>query len=330
MFSVIMPCYNASAYLYEAIESVIKQSYHDWELLIVDDKSEDDSMNIVRNLSKDDQRIKLFGLTTHSGNPRKPREYAMKYATGDFFVFLDADDSIEIDYLKKFVECIEETNASVALPIMQNYDEMEKKIIGSLPSQNSVLKNIPMSGPDACLLTIPNYRIGCGGMAFHRNLYAFVREENSLLSDEIISDEIAERIILFHASIVVQTDAIYKYIQRAQSITHRKTEPKYYSLLLGNIHLLDFVKNNYDESVKKQCVKKIAANMISLYKVYIQNKSKYSYKECKHISHIFATAYNVVHSEYSILSPTYKIWYFNFVSFKLICIILNFIKRRKE
>lgn len=106
MISVIMPCYNASAYIREAIESVMNQSYRDWELLIIDDGSTDDSCKIAKGYSEHDKRIRL--IEQANSGACKARNNGIEYAKGKYIKFLDADDVLEIHCLEEQVKQIEQ------------------------------------------------------------------------------------------------------------------------------------------------------------------------------------------------------------------------------
>ena len=67
MVSIITPCYNAAKYLSQCIESVQKQTYSNWEMLIVDDSSTDHSVEVIKTFQKNDEGIKLIQLNTNSG-----------------------------------------------------------------------------------------------------------------------------------------------------------------------------------------------------------------------------------------------------------------------
>lgn len=92
LVSVVMPAYNASRTIASAINSVQRQSYISWELLVVDDCSADDTVLVVAGLAAIDSRIKLVSLPKNSGRPAYPRNEAIKRAVGVFICFLDADD----------------------------------------------------------------------------------------------------------------------------------------------------------------------------------------------------------------------------------------------
>ena len=103
LVSVVMPAYNASSTIASSIKSVQRQSYANWELLVVDDCSTDDTVLIVKDLATIDSRIKLISLAKNSGSPAYPRNVAIKEAAGVFISFLDADDEWQAIKLQKQV-----------------------------------------------------------------------------------------------------------------------------------------------------------------------------------------------------------------------------------
>jgi len=99
-FSVIMACHNAASYIEEAIRSVLNQTIADWELIIVDDASNDVSYAIASAFSAIDQRIKVYRLDTNRGAGFS-RNVAIEHATGRWFAILDADDLYLPDKLER-------------------------------------------------------------------------------------------------------------------------------------------------------------------------------------------------------------------------------------
>lgn len=90
--SIITPCHNAARYIGQTIESVLQQNYTNWEMLISDDGSSDDTIRIVSEYAQKDSRIKLFQLDGQSGSPAAPRNNGLEHATGKYVAFLDSDD----------------------------------------------------------------------------------------------------------------------------------------------------------------------------------------------------------------------------------------------
>lgn len=94
--SAIVPVYNSERYVRRCIDSIIKQSYQKWELILIDDGSVDSSFSILREYEKQDSRIKVI----HQDNkgPGIARNVGISHATGDYIVFVDSDDRISQDY----------------------------------------------------------------------------------------------------------------------------------------------------------------------------------------------------------------------------------------
>ena len=92
LVSIITPAFNASATIAQAIESVMAQTYSNWELLVVDDASTDSTAEIVSDYAALDIRIQLIQLKKNTGLPGRAKNAALLRATGEYLAFIDADD----------------------------------------------------------------------------------------------------------------------------------------------------------------------------------------------------------------------------------------------
>ena len=92
LVSVIVPCFNAEKYIDQTIQSVIAQSYVNWELILVDDCSTDQTLKKIQKYSEEDNRIRVFTTDFQSGSPSNPRNIGLSVAKGELVAFLDADD----------------------------------------------------------------------------------------------------------------------------------------------------------------------------------------------------------------------------------------------
>ena len=111
LVSVIMPAYNCGSFIAESIEGILAQTYKNWELIIVDDCSNDDTLNIVRGYQKSDPRIRLFENNVQSG-AAVSRNLALKNAKGRWMAFLDSDDLWGPEKLEKQIRFMEENGYS--------------------------------------------------------------------------------------------------------------------------------------------------------------------------------------------------------------------------
>lgn len=128
LVSVVVPMYNAQKYVKETIDSVLEQTYNNFEIIIVDNCSTDKSREIVNSYNND--RIKLIELKVNSGGPAQPRNVGIENAKGEYIAFLDSDDVWLVEKLEKqinfmnkhkvnFVSCdcslIDESSRGVSL-----------------------------------------------------------------------------------------------------------------------------------------------------------------------------------------------------------------------
>jgi teichuronic acid biosynthesis glycosyltransferase TuaG len=97
-FSIIMPAYNAAKFIGQSIQAVINQDHASWELLIVNDGSEDVTEEVIQAFSKHDNRIRYF--KQKNGGVANARNRGLRCATGRYITFLDADDIWDVDFLR--------------------------------------------------------------------------------------------------------------------------------------------------------------------------------------------------------------------------------------
>lgn len=112
LVSVIMPAYNAEKYIRQAIDSVRVQTYSDWELVIVDDKSSDHTISIVKEYCREDPRIKLLCNSQNQGVSHT-RKKGVEAAAGEWIAFLDSDDAWQPEKLEKQIALQKQNNAKL-------------------------------------------------------------------------------------------------------------------------------------------------------------------------------------------------------------------------
>lgn len=120
--SVITPSYNSSPHISEAIASVINQSYSNWEMIIVDDCSTDNSIELIQSFVDQDSRIKLINLPENSG-AAIARNTAIKAAEGRYTAFLDSDDLWHPIKLEKQIQYMKYKNIAFSFSSYEKIDE---------------------------------------------------------------------------------------------------------------------------------------------------------------------------------------------------------------
>lgn len=179
LVSVITACFNAEDTICYTIESVLNQSYQNWELIIVDDCSTDNSVSVVNKYAIKDARIKLIELDKPSGSPTLPRNIAIENSSGRYLAFLDSDDLWHPSKLKRQIETSQKHNSPL---IFSNYEKIDSKGVQNnrlITSPSSVtLMDLYYGNPIGCLTAlvdktmIPNFKFENMG---HEDCIAWIR-----------------------------------------------------------------------------------------------------------------------------------------------------------
>ena len=148
LVSIITPTYNCGKFIGETIESVQQQTYTDWEMIIVDDCSTDDTKNVVAKYQEQDERIKYHCLTENIG-AAVARTKAMELATGQYMAFLDSDDLWMPDKLEKQLEFMQKNNYAFTSTSYQHMTEdgkMMPKVLNAISKTdyNRLLLDCPV------------------------------------------------------------------------------------------------------------------------------------------------------------------------------------------
>lgn len=126
MISVIIPVYNVEDYLHDCINSILNQTFQDFEIICVDDCSTDSSLKILEDFSKKDDRVKIVRNKLNSSLGYS-RNNGLKHAAGKYVLFLDSDDWLDLNTLEILYDIAEKESLDVLMFKIINFDD-EKKI----------------------------------------------------------------------------------------------------------------------------------------------------------------------------------------------------------
>ncbi|MBY0753932.1 glycosyltransferase family 2 protein [Clostridium sardiniense] len=106
--SIVIPMYNSERYIEKCINSIIKQTYENWECIVIDDGSTDKSYSILKQISENDKRIKIYSNKNQGAG--KSRNYGIEQISGDYIIFIDSYDYIEKNYFEQIYKAVKEND----------------------------------------------------------------------------------------------------------------------------------------------------------------------------------------------------------------------------
>lgn len=153
LVSIITPAYNAAAYIAETIESVLNQTYTNWEMLIVNDCSKDNTAEIVESYAKKDKRINLINLKQNSGTAIA-RNAAIQNAKGRYIAFLDSDDLWKEEKLQKQIEFMQQNGYAFTFTSYEHFKEIKENTQNQVQIPKSLNYNQALKGNQIGCLTV--------------------------------------------------------------------------------------------------------------------------------------------------------------------------------
>lgn len=219
--SIVVPVFNVEKFLKKCIESIISQSFSNFEVLLVNDGSTDGSLDICLQYTKIDDRVKV--INKKNGGLSDARNAGIKYATGKYICFIDSDDFIEKEYLQKLYKNIVKYNSDVSMCEYFITDENGQKIQIE-KFNNEKLKYI--SGKkliESIYSRNPTISIVAWNKLYKRKLFANIKySKGRLYEDQFIAVP-----LFWSVKKVSLIDApLYNYVQRKGSIMNSKINKK--------------------------------------------------------------------------------------------------------
>lgn len=234
LISVIVPVYNAEFYLRQCIDSIIKQTYTNLEIVLVNDGSTDNSGKICDEYKEIDSRIKV--IHKMNGGVSSARNAGLDVCTsgGDYIAFVDSDDWIESDMFEKLYNEIKRVNGDIVVCgyyiDKQDQTYIKKLEKGIFVGNDNVLKK--------CFYN-KNFPNAVWCKLYNKNIFNEVRfPEGKLYEDMLIILDVLEK-----TSVVsIIPEAFYHYSQRLNSIMNEKTYHKSFEKILACENILEKVK----------------------------------------------------------------------------------------
>lgn len=232
LVSIITPTYNCGKFIEETIKSVLKQSYENWEMIIVDDCSTDNTKEVVEKYSNNDSRIKYFLLDKNSG-AAVTRTKAMELANGNYIAFLDSDDLWMEDKLKRQLDFMKKNDYAFTCTAYEQIDELGNPL-------NKVIKTKDRTNYNGILLSCP---VGNSTVMYNVDkLGKFVVPNIRKRNDDALWLQILKK----EKYIYGMPDILMRYRIRSNSISSNKLElVKYHWKLYREIEHLSILRSTF-------------------------------------------------------------------------------------
>ena len=273
MISVIVPVYNVEKYLDNCVQSVLRQTYAGFELILVDDGSTDSSSDMCDEYAQKDNRVKVI----HQSNqgPSVARNKASLSAQGEYITFIDSDDYVADDYLESLLSALCQHNADISAVLMKEIPEGY-----NLPEKGKEkCRIITLTGDEALLNVLYQKDLDTTpcGMLFKKEIVT----ENPFPAGRYHEDDFTMYRYFEDSNCTVISKVVkYFYVQHESSIMHSKSE----KILLDEIDASDNLEM-YFSSKNKKMLKAAKSKKFSNYcQILINNpdlKNKHPKEFCK-------------------------------------------------
>ena len=266
--SVIVPVYNVEKYLYRCVESILNQSFKDYELILVDDGSTDKSGNICDEYAKKYEYVRV--IHKKNGGPSETRNTGILQANGNYVTYIDSDDYVSNDYLECLYNLLMLQNADIACARFCSFDDQ-----GVINNDNCNKTSVrTYSGKNACiaLLNEKDFQTSSCNLLIKKEIAI----ENLFPIGKYHEDELTTFKYFLAAEKVAITDKIiYYYYQREGSIMHIFGRP-----VIDEIAAADYYVD-YCSKISKELYKASLNKKYSLYLHVLKNypQIRTEYKE---------------------------------------------------
>lgn len=237
LISVIMPAYNTADFVEKTIKSVLSQSFSNFEFIIINDGSTDNTEEICNKYASN---TNITLINTDNKGVSSARNTGLKMAKGKYICFIDSDDILDTKYLEVLYTLIEKNNAELAACKVSKF-RLEKNIT---PHQLNYIKKTLDKDTAPLLIFDRNY-----AGYLHSKIFKLetIKNNNLLLDNNLamLEDEVFVLEYLMHAKKVITIDAeLYNYRQNQKSICHNFKNEKWFTIFDALNRIMDIIEKN--------------------------------------------------------------------------------------
>ena len=276
--SIIIPVYNAETFLGKCIDSVIKQSYKNIEIILVNDGSTDNSLELCNNYKKQDKRIKVIDI--YNGGASFARNKGIDICTGDYITFVDSDDYVTNDYVEVLVNTLESNDYDICCCCC-----FKKYPDGKIEKEKFVERDISQEDFIKGLFLQQGLGV-CRNKLYKREIIGDTRFEEKL---QVGEDSYFNLCLSKRVNKVKYIDTcLYYYCVNNQSLVRKYNENYYDNYYNASSITKQYVDNNLSEDVQKLCNNYVVFTLLLIIVNYSCNfkRTKNIFKMRKSIKNI--------------------------------------------
>lgn len=238
--TVIVPVYNVEKYLSRCLDSICNQTYHNLEIILIDDGSPDNSGNICDEYREKDKRIRV--IHKQNAGVSAARNDGLDIATGDFITFVDSDDYIALQMYETLVGMITRENADIA--ICGFAKEQEEGVFAAYWKEN-VKRTLSHQEQLECLLTNKYYCCSCWEMLFKREYLTEIRFDVSKKHNEdfLFIYEVMKKT----RKSVYTSESLYYYCNNQESATNVAFNESKMAIIDVNEYIYQDIQEHFPE-----------------------------------------------------------------------------------
>lgn len=302
--SVVIPAYNAELYIEETIKSILFQTYKDFELIIIDHASTDNTLDIINKFAKKDDRVVFKSLSVNMGGGKYAADYAYSIAKGEWIIRVDSDDYLLHNSLELLYTRAIETKTDIVIQKMFCFEDVSNKELKIYSAPNLNMNQI-LEGRDAVRYTVGRWKIGCNGMLFKKKL---IPKYNDFQNKTYInSDEIDSRVFLINAKNVSFCNSTYMYRVHKSNLGKKPSIHRRDTLIVDEL-LENFLKENYDlnDSIFNDMTLQKCRHLLMFYLFFLKNIKLFKLEDYSRTLEIMKNFhkginFNLLKSKYSII-----------------------------
>jgi glycosyltransferase involved in cell wall biosynthesis len=235
--SILIPVHNGSRYLRKTLDSILDQTFSDYEVICVNDCSADDSMTILSEFQAADDRIRVLSTETNLGIVPKVVNFAIPHVRGDYFVYASQDDLFSNDWLQSMFERIVITGADAAIPDVVSFNEAK-------PEENTKIsapggdKSRILTNREAVMLSL-DWSIA-GNALYAVRLLRQIR----CFDFGMNADEFTTRVFFFYCNKVVFSGGTFYYRQDNPEAITKKLSAGSFDYPYTDFRLFEFLRDH--------------------------------------------------------------------------------------